>query len=426
MQLKRLTLTHLRAFTQAELSFQPGMNLIVGINGVGKSTILDALRILLSQAITQLSNSRKKSLEFHDSDITITQDAITAELAFEIENIPFNYLVHQPRSQYITVQKQAGETQAQTFQAVEHHDLTSSKKAVSKATKQSIQQPLALYFSPRRALPTHSKGDPTSAFANALDHRELRLIEFAEWWLTQKTLAEENKPLAQRHLTALAEAATAILETCSNVRAESETFTYQDKKGNQTQKKETTLLIDKNNTTLDISQLSDGERGILALVLDLARRLSQANPNLTNPLTGKAVVLIDELGLHLHPRWQRTIVQKLTNTFPNCQFIATTHSPLVIGEVEPEKIILLEADQPPFRPDQALGMDTDWILKYLMGTTTRNIPTEQTLKRIAQLIETENYDQASDAIDTLRDSIGEFPELVRLQARIDRFQLLAE
>jgi uncharacterized protein HemY len=71
-------------------------------------------------------------------------------------------------------------------------------------------------------------------------------------------------------------------------------------------------------------------------------------------------------------------------------------------------------------------MDTDWILKYLMGATTRNPQTEAELKRIANLIETEDYDEAFDAVDILRDQIGEFPELVRLQTRIDRFQLLGE
>jgi predicted ATP-binding protein involved in virulence len=128
--------------------------------------------------------------------------------------------------------------------------------------------------------------------------------------------------------------------------------------------------------------------------------------------------------LHLHPKWQRTIVSKLTSTFPNCQFIATTHSPQIIGEVPPENIIVLEQGQPPFQPDQSLGMDTDWILKYLMDAPTRNSQTEAELQRIADLVEAEDYEQATEAIDTLRTAIGEFPELVRLQARIDRFQLL--
>ena len=94
------------------------------------------------------------------------------------------------------------------------------------------------------------------------------------------------------------------------------------------------LLIDRNSTTIPVRHLSDGERGSLALVLDLTRRLAQANPGMDDPASeAEAVVLIDEIDLHLHPKWQRQIVRNLTVAFPRCQFIATTHSPQVIGEV---------------------------------------------------------------------------------------------
>jgi hypothetical protein len=430
MQLKHLTLTYIRAFNHAEITFQPGMNLIVGINGVGKSTILDTLRILLSQILSHLSQSRRTALDFEIADISINQAALTAELTFEIAETEFHCLVHQPREPYITNPNPTGQIRGQTIATVERHVLTLNSPDIPKFFKKSAQQTLAVYFSPRRALANISTKFKTdgknAAFADALVHRELRLMEFADWWLAQKTLASENAPNAQRHLDVLATAISRIIDTCTNIRAHRETFSYLDKKGKSTTQTNTTLLIDKTGVTLDLRQLSDGERGILTLVLDLARRLSQSNPHLEDPLRAQAVVLIDELDLHLHPQWQRTIVSKLTATFPNCQFIATTHSPLIIGEVEPENIILLETGHPPFRPDQSLGMDTDWILKYLMGATTRNPQTEAELKRIANLIETEDYDEAFDAVDILRDQIGEFPELVRLQTRIDRFQLLGE
>jgi predicted ATP-binding protein involved in virulence len=425
MQLKHLTLTYIRAFNHAEFTFQPGMNLIVGINGVGKSTVLDALCILLSQTLPKLSQSRSKSFKFVDSDISISQNVLTAELSFEIAKTEFRYLVHQPCA---AISKPTSEVHSATLFTT-YHDATIVEGL--KFFRNAPQQPLVLYFSPRRALANNNK--PTSkakglaaAFTDALDHRELRLVEFADWWLAQTTLAAEKAPNAQRHLYALNTAITRMIETCSNVHVHRETYTSQDKNGKKTEKSQTTLLIEKAGIPLDLRQLSDGERGTLALALDLTRRLSQANPHLEDPLQGQAVVLIDELDLHLHPKWQRTIVQKLTTTFPNCQFIATTHSPLIVGEVSPENIIIIDENGQPFRPDQSLGMDTDWILKYLMGATTRNRETEDALKHIANLIETEDYDEAIEAIDTLRDQIGEFPELVRLQTRIDRFQLLGE
>lgn len=72
---------------------------------------------------------------------------------------------------------------------------------------------------------------------------------------------------------------------------------------------------------------------MLALTGDLVRRLAIANPALSNPLKGAAIVLIDEIDLHLHPQWQRAVIPRLEKTFPHCQFIVSTHSPQVISEV---------------------------------------------------------------------------------------------
>jgi predicted ATP-binding protein involved in virulence len=429
MLLKSLTLNNVRAFNYAELNFQPGMNLIVGINGVGKSTILDTLRILLSQALQKLSQSNSKTLNFEFSDMRIEQGSLTAELTFEILNNQFQYLFRHAENQQVTSKGPEKEF-IQFVSDVDYRQLTPSEKEISKSIKQSSQKTLAIYFSPRRALANVStkitaKGKNV-AFANSLEPRELRLVEFADWFFAQKGLAQENAPNAQSHLNALEIAVTRFMDTCGNLMAQRNSTFHRDAKGNTTKKSHATFLIEKAGVQLDIRQLSDGERGMLALVLDLARRLSQANPNIEDPLQAEAVVLIDELDLHLHPQWQRTIVQKLTTTFPNCQFIATTHSPLIIGEVAPESIILIAEDGEIIHPDQSLGMDTDWILKNIMVAPTRRIEDTLELKRIAELIKTEDYDEAIDAINILRDQIGEFPELVRLQTRIDRFQMLGE
>lgn len=408
MKIKNLTLTNIRAFKSAEFTFQPGINLVVGVNGVGKSTVIDGLRFLLSQALGSWYGFRFRR-HFSGTDIKAGSDYLNAELVFELLEQEVHYSIRLP-----------GRKEMMIYLNHEHE-----------FNANELERTLVVHYSPRRALISHrkipnSKKSPAAALIDALDHRELRLQEFAEWWLAQASLAAENAPNAQRHLDALAAAVSNFVGACSNFRVLQETFTRY-KNGQEVQNRTVSIMVDKAGVTLELQQLSDGERGILALVIDLARRLSIANPDLADPLQGEAVVLIDELDLHLHPKWQRSIVHKLTTTFPNCQFIATTHSPLIIGEVPPENIIILpEAGQAPFRPNQSLGMDTEWILKYIMGATTRNTETEQELLRIANLIENEEYDAATNAIDVLRDRIGDFPELVRLQTRIDRFQILGE
>lgn len=101
------------------------------------------------------------------------------------------------------------------------------------------------------------------------------------------------------------------------------------------------MLIDKNNLTVGILQLSQGEKSLIALIGDIVRRLVLLNPSLDNPLEGSGIILIDEIDLHLHPAWQQTILLNLIDTFPNIQFIVTTHSPQVLSTVHAESIRIL-------------------------------------------------------------------------------------
>ena len=95
---------------------------------------------------------------------------------------------------------------------------------------------------------------------------------------------------------------------------------------------------------LALDQLSGGYRIVLALAADLARRMAQGNPHLVDPLESEAVVLIDEVDLHLHPKWQQRILGDLRRTFPNTQFIVSTHSPQVLTTVRPEHIVELRRE----------------------------------------------------------------------------------
>lgn len=425
MQVKSLRLSQVRGYEQAQFTFRPGMNLLVGVNGVGKSTVLDVLRTMLVRALPRLTGVKMRSKQFESGDIANGRSAMTAELVFEIAGHTLSHLMHHPRERYI-ISGQEGDVREQTYDQEPHDEISyrdergvvhriNAPKDLSAFIKLRKDQPLAVYFATRRSLYSEttgsqrerSAGGPTFAFADALRTRGLRIREFTNWWLVQEELGQPEKVIA------LQEAVMRFLDNFIGVRV--------------IRDPEPTLVLDKRDTSLAVHQLSDGERGMLALVLDLARRLALANPKLSNPLEqGKAVVLIDELDLHLHPRWQRTVVPKLIQTFPACQFIATTHSPQIIGEVAPENIILLEPGKQPYRPDQSLGMDSNWILQMLMDAPERNEETTRHLEQISDLLEDGSYEEAAGAIEELRAQIPSDPELARLQTRLDRLQILGE
>ncbi|WP_312733889.1 AAA family ATPase, partial [Escherichia coli] len=131
------------------------------------------------------------------------------------------------------------------------------------------------------------------------------------------------------------------------------------------------MSIDKNGQTLNVLQLSQGEKSLMALVGDIARRLAMMNPMLENPLNGEGIVLIDEVDMHLHPTWQRTIIQRLTTTFPHCQFVLTTHSPLVISDCKDVLVYSLDDGELTQLPS-LYGQDANTVLLNVMDTDIRN------------------------------------------------------
>ena len=258
-----------------------------------------------------------------------------------------SYLIHKPRETSSAQGKRVGMPREQVHDTPERSAFIGEPPALATG-KEAEGRPLAVLFSTNRADPSErapSKGVATggiaAAFADALTSRELRLGEFAAWMRVQEVLKTENKG-AGRGLAAFESAVARFLPGYANLRID-----HEDRPR---------LLIDRGATTVAVRQLSDGERGSLAVVLDLTRRLTQANPTMFDPAAeAEAVVLIDEIDLHLHPKWQRQIVRNLTAAFPRCQFIATTHSPQVIGEVEHDRIQIM-ADGQVYSPTHSFGV----------------------------------------------------------------------
>jgi predicted ATP-binding protein involved in virulence len=159
---------------------------------------------------------------------------------------------------------------------------------------------------------------------------------------------------------------------------------------------------------------------MLALVLDLTRRLAQANPSVADPAgeTG-AVVLIDEIDLHLHPKWQRQIVNNLRSAFPRCQFIATTHSPQVIGEVEHERIQIM-ADGQVYSPLHSYGVDSSRVLEEVMDADPRAKEVQNLLTELSRLIGKQQFDSARELLAQLIERLGETdPEVTRTRTLLD-------
>lgn len=439
MEITSLKLTNIRSIETAEFRFQPGFNLIVGVNGVGKSTVLDALRICLSRILPSMTKSRAKTISFDKRDIRSGLPFLDADLSLTIGDDKLRFTRRQWRKEFAEDDdKNLKELRREILESERLRDralnllreleashgvydsdsFVPSKADFVVATLLAEIAPNCIFFSPNRSVissastaKSKAAGGTSAAYAEALIPRRMYVAQFAAWMRVQEALAQEQNT-AKQHLQALRSAVATFLPTYENLRP--------------TDEESSRLIINQGGIELDVGQLSDGERGVLALVLDLARRLSQANPSLDNPLSeGHAVVLIDELDLHLHPKWQRQIVHNLTKTFPRCQFIATTHSPQVVASVEPDQILLLAPNEI-IHPDRSLGMDSNWILRHLMEADDRPEAAMVAIQSVEGLIEEGAFEEAHTAISKAKENGLDLPEWSVLEARIARLEILAE
>lgn len=166
------------------------------------------------------------------------------------------------------------------------------------------------------------------------------------------------------------------------------------------------MSIDKQGETLDVAQLSQGEKSLMALVGDIARRLAMMNPDLNNPLAGDGIVLIDEVDMHLHPIWQRSLIKQLTSTFPNCQFVLTTHSPLVISDSK--DVLAYSIGDKDIQPLPSLyGQDANSVLLEVMDTDIRNTEISIQLNNLYDLIHDANIKDAKTILKELESNLSE-------------------
>ncbi len=189
------------------------------------------------------------------------------------------------------------------------------------------------------------------------------------------------------------------------------------------------------------SNLSAGQRMMLALVADIAIKAVTQNNHLV-PEDARAafngalpavlaqtpgVVLIDELDVHLHPRWQRRVASDLKSTFPAIQFVCTSHSPQVIGEVLPEEIRMLDDAALGRSPDQSYGLDSNAILEDLMGSKSRTPTGEGAIEAVEDALEDGDLARAREQLAGLKElQHGDTRDTARLEASINNLEILTD
>jgi len=273
---------------------------------------------------------------------------------------------------------------------------------------------------------TIAKRQPSrfDAYYDCLNER-IRLPDLDEWFLLEMAEAGNRAGKVRPGFEVVRHAIRQCLPDCDLVEFSSD-------------QREITLRI--GGVLQPFSNLSAGQHMMAALIADLAIRAVTLNAQLL-PANGlgpedeplprvlretPGVVLIDEIDVHLHPKWQRRVASDLKRTFPNVQFVCTSHSPQVIGEVRPEEIRVLPKDDTAEAkpPSQSKGMDSNWILEVVQSADERDPEVKKRIKALFERLARKELAEAENEILHLRGEIGNTGEVQRAASQLERLKLL--
>jgi predicted ATP-binding protein involved in virulence len=416
MRVKSIELVNFRGLEQIPLSFTERTTALVGINGVGKSSVLDALAISLSNLTARITGQPSKARSMSMDDIRVGASFARLTTTAELNSpSPTTWAIALNRKGGKHPPERSSELEALKNQA----DLLHMRMEVRDSVENPINLPLAVYYDVHRAvldvpLRVREKHviNPQAAYNDALAHGGTDFRGFFTWFRNREDAENE----------AIRDNATYRDRDLSAVRRAIEQFThFTDLRIRR--KPALRMTVKKGETELNVMQLSDGEKCMLALVGDLARRLTLLNTVGDDPLHGYGVVLIDEIDLHLHPTWQRTVVASLASTFPNCQFIITTHSAQVLGELKPDEIILVRPNDTS-HPQVSYGLDSSRVLEEIMGATSRAGEVQMAISALFSSLERNELVVARAKLEALNQIAPGIAELAGAQALLKRKEVL--
>ncbi len=391
MKIKELHLQNFRGFEDVTIQFpESNVCVFIGANGSGKSSVLDAVFIMLEGSFRQSDSLFDSRSNLHKDDVQIGFEKAKYGLKLEFDKEVFDL--------------KADQTYNYSNSSI---SLASNKKEFIDKVQQSQHSPLFQKYSAKRFVLGKQQA---INFAKEIDKRNILIHQFFietknfdEFiiWFKDLEDAENAEKIAKKDfkinntLLNFIRKASNIFLTEFNENTFNNLKVFREKTTIETEvngKSETTLMIDKNGVPFKLQQLSDGEKLILMTVCDIARKLILLNPKLDNPLQGEGVILIDEIELHLHPQWQRNVIPALQKTFPNIQFIITTHSPQVLSNIDKSEIRILK-DWQVYEPScETLGSDTNYILESIMETDKS--PAEEELREVFKLINDKKFVEA--------------------------------
>jgi len=336
MKIDKLYIKNFKGFKEREFSFNSSFNVFIGKNGTGKTALLDALAVATGAYLLGIDEVNSRSIykdeirraSYYEDDLEMKLPVIIrAEGAINAKSIRWTRRLN-------SAKKSAKTTR------IDARPIVNIAKRHSKMARDGskVNLPVISYYSTGRLWKTRRMPVATLPRTSRLIKGYYYCLEpgtnnkiFLQWFKTREIAALQKRDSTQLDL--VKKAISACIEFWDTVYFD---FDEDDLMGINSQTK----------AKLPIRMLSDGQRNMVYMVADLAYRCVSLNPHLEgNALKEtEGVVLVDEIDLHLHPTWQKRVVNDLKKTFPKIQFFATTHSAFIIQSLKEGELLPLDGD----------------------------------------------------------------------------------
>ena len=437
LKINKLYLDNYRCFKDFTIDFDEQLTVLVATNGKGKTAILDAIAVAFGTFVN--STGLARGSVFHRSDVQKikARETKTNEmeevypLVLEANGVINNEVTHWSRE----LHKPKGATTTKDTKPLIQYGQDIRKKVVQKVDE---ILPLISYYGTGRLwglkkITLNKKQHETSRLSGYIDCLDpLSSYKSFESWYVDICLAElelkieeiekNNLDISNNEFTVIRKSIQQAVNHIVEKNTGWKDIVY---------KKRAETIVAQNETfgELSLMQLSDGIRNMIGLVADIAYRAVKLNPHLENaPKQTPGIVLIDEVDMHLHPKWQQTVLTDLTKAFPNIQFIVTTHSPQVLSTVKKEQIRILGDNVVSTPSTHSFGEDSSVLLAELMNVSPLP-PLEIVEKRkeYQRLIEDREYEspRAKQLQKELIENYGENSEfIIQTEMLIRRFEAL--
>lgn len=363
MRINKIEINNFKLFSDREITFNPNFNLLIGTNGTGKTSLLRAIAVALGGWANAYIKNDKNLRPIYDNEIREIQidnrfdKTKTASIKAYGDATIIDRFGKQKNGKAVwTRSREEGNSETILSGTIQYYrpyyrnysdsyqlNLTSLGNDILQfiENKHNFNLPLIAFYECDRlwlaenelnleasAKARYSRFDPyVDCFHTGADHQAIGE------WLLKHEIDSLQEGAETPVLQSIRNAAITALENCTG-------FRYDFKQGR--------VIVEYNDgTATPFEHLSDGQRTILGLFCDIARRAAILNPHLGGDASQETegIVLIDELDLHLHPKWQRRIIEDLRNIFPKIQFICTSHSPFLIQSLRSsEELIMLEGE----------------------------------------------------------------------------------